>query len=395
MRHEAMTSRSVRAARLAVLAIFFLSGFGFGNWAVRIPAVQERLGLGEGLLGVALLGMAAGSLVSMPLAGGLISRLGSRRVVGATALAYSVMLPLLAVAPNLALLVTSLTLVGAATGSLDVSMNAQAVAVEKGLGRPIMSSFHAAFSLGGLAGAAAGGAVAAAGIGVAPHLAGVAALSLAAFVLAYGRMLPAGADRGEDGEPAFARPTRALAGLGVIAFCVLLGEGAMADWSAVYLSGTLGTGPGFAAAGFAAFSATMVAGRLLGDRLIARFGPAALVRAGGIVSAVGLGVSLAVAHPVAALVGFGCAGLGFSIIFPAALSAAGRAESTATGPAIAAVATAGYFGFLVGPPSIGFVAEVIGLGGALFIVVALSAAIVFLAGSVGRGYAKRKKRPEA
>jgi len=322
----------------------------------------------------------------MPRAGGLISRLGSRRVVGATALAYSVMLPLLAVAPNLALLVTSLTLVGAATGSLDVSMNAQAVAVEKGLGRPIMSSFHAAFSLGGLAGAAAG---------VAPHLAGVAAFSLAAFVLAYGRMLPAGADRGEDGEPAFARPTRALAGLGVIAFCVLLGEGAMADWSAVYLSGTLGTGPGFAAAGFAAFSATMVAGRLLGDRLIARFGPAALVRAGGIVSAVGLGVSLAVAHPVAALVGFGCAGLGFSIIFPAALSAAGRAESTATGPAIAAIATAGYFGFLVGPPSIGFVAEVIGLGGALFIVVALSAAIVFLAGSVGRGYAKRRKRPEA
>jgi MFS family permease len=379
VRHEAIDRRSLRAARLAVLAIFFLSGFGFGNWAVRIPAVQERLGLGEGLLGLALLGMAVGSLVSMPLAGGLISRLGSRRVVGATALAYSLMLPLLAVAPNLALLVASLALVGAATGSLDVSMNAQAVAVEKGLGHPIMSSFHAAFSLGGLAGAAAGGTVAAAGIGVAPHLTAVAGFSLVAFVFAYRLMLPAGVDRGEGGEPAFARPTRALAGLGIISFCVLLGEGAMADWSAVYLSGTLGTGPGLAAAGFAAFSATMVAGR------------AALVRAGGAVSAVGLGVSLAVAHPAAALVGFGCAGLGFSIVFPAALSAAGRAESA--GPAIAAVATAGYFGFLVGPPSIGFVAEAVGLGGALFIVVGLSAAIVLLAGSVGR--AKPKNRPEA
>src|SRR3712207_3891260 len=171
-----------------------------------------------------------------------------------------------------------------------------------------MSSFHAAFSFGGLAGATGGGVIAAWGIGVAPHLAGVAGVSLAAFVLAYGRMLPGGVDRGEGGEPAFARPTRALAGLGVISFCVLLGEGAMADWSAVYLNGTLGTGPAFAAAGFAAFSATMVAGRLLGDRLIARFGPVALVRAGGAVSAVGLGVSLAVAHPVAALVGFGCAG---------------------------------------------------------------------------------------
>jgi MFS family permease len=375
-----------------VLAVFFLSGFGFASWAVRIPAVQERLGLGEGLLGVALLGMSVGSLVSMPLVGGLVSWLGSRPVVGATALAYSLTLPLLAVAPSLALLLLALVLVGAATGSLDVSMNAQAVAVEKSLGRPIMSSFHAAFSLGGLAGAAVGGGVAAAGVGVAPHLAGVAGISLIAFVLAYGRMLPGGVDRGEGGEPAFARPTRALAGLGVISFCVLLGEGAMADWSAVYLNGTLGTGPGLAAAGFAAFSATMVAGRLLGDRLIARFGPVALVRGGGAVSAAGLGVSLVLAHPAAALVGFGCAGLGFSIIFPAALSAAGRAESTAAGPAIAAVATTGYFGFLVGPPSIGFAAELVGLGAALFIVVALSAAIVPLAGSIGRGQAQPDRR---
>ena len=392
MRSRSITGRSLWAARLAVFGIFFLNGFGFGSWAVRIPAVQERLDLGEGLLGLALLGMAAGSLVSMPLAGWLVSRLGSRHVVGATGLGFFLALPLLAVSPSLALLVLALAFAGASGGSLDVSMNAQAVAVEKGQGRPIMSSFHAAFSLGGLAGAAVGGVVAGWGVGVAPHLAGVSALSLAAFVLAYWRMLPADVDRGEGGEPAFARPTRALAGLGVISFCVLLGEGAMADWSAVYLNGTLGTGPGFAAAGFAAFSATMVAGRLLGDRVTARFGPVALVRAGGAVAAAGLGVSLAVAHPAAALVGFACAGLGFSIIFPTALSAAGRADGAATGPAIAAVATAGYFGFLVGPPSIGFVAEGVGLGGALFIVVALSAAIVVLAGSVGRGYGMKRGR---
>jgi MFS family permease len=217
------TERSVWRARLAVLGIFFLSGFGFASWAVRIPAVQGRLELGEGLLGVALLGMAAGSLVSMPFAGWLVSRLGSRPVVGATALAYCLALPLLAVAPSLALLVPALALVGSATGSLDVSMNAQAVTVEKALGLPIMSSFHASFSLGGLAGAAVGGAVAAWGVGVAPHLAGVAGLSLVSFAIAYGRMLPAGLDRGEGGDPAFARPTRALAGLGVISFCVLLG----------------------------------------------------------------------------------------------------------------------------------------------------------------------------
>ena len=377
---------------MAVLGIFFLNGFGFGSWAVRIPAVQEKLDLSEGLLGLALLGIAAGSLVSMPLAGGLVSRLGSRPVVGATGLGFFLALPLLAWSPSLAFLVPALAFAGASGGSLDVSMNAHAVAVEKVQGCPIMSSFHAAFSLGGLAGAAVGGAVAAWGVGVAPHLAGVSALSLAAFALAYLRMLPADEDRGESGGPAFARPTRALAGLGVISFCVLLGEGAMADWSAVYLKGTLGTGPGFAAAGFAAFSAAMVAGRLLGDRVTARFGPVALVRAGAAISAAGLGISLAVAHPAAALVGFACAGLGFSIIFPTALSAAGRTKDSATGPAIAAVATAGYFGFLVGPPSIGFVAEGVGLGGALFIVVALSAAIVVLAGSVGRGYGKKRGR---
>jgi predicted MFS family arabinose efflux permease len=295
-------------------------------------------------------------------------------------------LPLLGLAPSLVLLVAALAFAGASAGSLDVSMNAQAVTVERGYGRQIMSSFHAAFSLGGLAGAAAGGAAASLGVGVAPHLAGVAVLSAVFLVLAYRLMLPA--DGGEDRGPAFARPTRALAGLGVISFCVLLGEGAMADWSAVYLRGTLRTGPGSAAAGFAAFSAAMVAGRLLGDRFTARFGPAALVRAGAAVSAVGFGLSLAVARPAGALVGFGCAGLGFSIIFPVALSAAGRAKGAATGPAIAAVATAGYFGFLVGPPSIGFVAEAVGLGVALYIVVGLSAVIVVLAGSVGRGYAE-------
>jgi MFS family permease len=367
--HQSITERSTWTARVAVLGIFFLSGFGFASWAVRIPAVQEKLSLSEGLLGVALLSMAAGSLVSMPLAGWLVSRLGSRSVVGATALASYLALPLLALAPSLALLIVALAFAGASGGSLDVSMNAQAVAVEREHGRPIMSSFHAAFSLGGLAGAAAGGTAASLGVGVVPHLAGVAVLSMVPLVLAYRLMLPG--DGGESGGPAFARPTRALAGLGVISFCVLLGEGAMADWSAVYLKGTLGTGPGFAASGFAAFSAAMVAGRLLGDWLTAGFGPVALVRAGAAVSAVGLG---------------------FSIIFPVALSAAGRAKGTSTGPAIAAVATAGYFGFLVGPPSIGFVAEAVGLGVSLYIVVALSAAIVVLAGSVGRGYTKPKGR---
>ena len=373
------------AARVAVLGVFSVNGFVLANWFVRIPAIQQKLSLGEGLLGLALLGAAVGALICMPLTGALVSRFGSRRVVGATALllSFSVVLP--ALAPSLFWLVPALAMIGAANGALDVSMNSQAVAVEKRYGRPIMSSFHAAFSFGSLAGAVLGGLVASAGVQPLMHFSGVAILCSGASVVFYRRLLPDSADIAEDSAPAFARPNKALLGLGIISFCVLLGEGAMGDWSAVYLNNTLQTGPGFAAFGFAAFSLAMAFGRLFGDRVIERFGPARTVRLCAAIAAVGLGVSLAVGQQHVALVGFACAGIGFSIVFPAALSAAGRTKGMAPGPALAAVSTAGYTGFLVGPPAIGFAAELTGLGGALYIVVALSVATVLLAGAVGTG----------
>jgi MFS family permease len=248
-----------------------------------------------------------------------------------------------------------------------------------------MSSFHAAFSFGGIFGAVIGGLVAAAGVGAAPHLIWVGILAAVAFVPSYRALLPAAADRGgSETGPAFALPSRALLGLGVISFCVLLGEGAMSDWSAVYLDDALETGPALAAAGYAAFSFTMAFGRLFGDKLAEMFGPVPLVRACGAVAALGLGGALVIGHPLAALVGFACAGAGFSVVFPLALSATGRSGGISAGPALASVATAGYFGFLVGPPAIGFVAEALSLGGALFLVVFLSAAVAVLAPTVGR-----------
>ncbi|MGB3634351.1 MAG: MFS transporter [Rubrobacteraceae bacterium] len=373
------------ASRVAVLGVFSINGLVLGSWFVRIPAIQQELGLSEGLLGLALLAAAIGALASMPLTGALVSRFGSRRIVGVTSLVLSFSVVLPALAPGLLLLAPAVAVVGAANGALDVSMNSQAVAVEKRYGRPIMSSFHAAFSFGGLGGAVLGGLVASAGVEPLTHFSAVAVLCSFAAIVTYRQLLPDSADAAEDGAPAFARPTRALLGLGAISFCVLLGEGAMSDWSAVYLSGPLETGPGFAAAGYAAFSLTMALGRLFGDGLIARFGPARLVRLCGALAAIGLGVALAVAQPVVALVGFACAGIGFSIVFPAALSAAGRTKGMAPGPALAAVSTAGYTGFLIGPPAIGFAAEVFGLGGALYIVVALSGAVVLLAGAVKTG----------
>jgi MFS family permease len=371
----------LRTARAAVLAVFFTNGVVIGTWVVRIPAIKDRLSLSEGLLGVVLLGAAVGALVAMPVVGALVSRFGSRRIVGVSALALTVALLTPGLAPSLPLLVLAVALLGAANGGLDVAMNAQAVAVEQGYGRSIMSSFHAAWSFGGLGGAALGGLLASWGIGPLPHFSAVAVLATIAFVAAYGALLPSAADASEEGTPAFARPTRALLGLGIISFCVLLGEGAMGDWSAVYLDDTLRTGPGFAAAGYAAFSLSMAFGRLFGDRFTELLGPVTLVRTCGAIAAVGLGIALAAAQPLVALAGFACAGAGFSIVFPTALSAAGRTGGP-TGPALAAVTTAAYTGFLVGPPFIGFLAELTGLGYSLYLVVALSTAVIILAGAV-------------
>lgn len=383
---------AVRAARVSTGAVFFLNGAGMANWVVRIPAIQERLGLGTGRLGVALLGVAAGALVAMPLAGRLVARHGSRPVTRVAALVFAGALALPALAPTFALLAAALVALGAANGALDVAMNAQAVAVEREYerlhGRPIMASFHALFSFGGLAGAAAGGVLAARGVGAPSHLAMTALAVGIAMSGVAGGMLPAATDAAPGG-PAFARPTRALAALGVVAFCVLFGEGAMADWSAVYLRDVTGAGPGLAAAGYATFSLAMASGRAVGDGLTVRLGPARLVRLGGALAALGLGVALLVARPWAAVAGFGAVGAGLSIVFPTVLTAAGRLPGGAPSAAIAAVSTVGYTGFLAGPPVIGFVAEATSLRGGLALVVAMGAVIAALAGVLGGMRARR------
>lgn len=280
-----------RTARLAVVGMFFANGTVFGNWIARIPDVQEGLGIGEGVLGLALLGAAVGALAAMPAAGWLVSRLGSRPVTAVSAVVFCSFLPLLAFAPNALSLGLALVLFGAGNGMMDVSMNSQAAAVERRYGRSIMSSFHAMFSFGGLAGAGMGGLAASLGTGVVPHFLGVAAAFVVVVLLVGRWLLPAAEDATASG-PAFARPTRALALLGFVAFCALLAEGAMADWSAVYLRGTLEAGPGMGAAGFAAFSLAMAVGRLSGDRFIERFGAVAVLRAGGLLAVSGLGLAL-------------------------------------------------------------------------------------------------------
>jgi MFS family permease len=368
-----------RRARGAVTAIFFLNGLLFGSWAARIPAVRDRLVLSDGELGLALAFLPLGAIVAMPLAGALAARAGSRRATRAAFTLTCVVTAVVALAPSLAALALLALAFGIGMGSLDVSMNVHGVTVERRYGRPILSGFHAAFSLGGLAGGALGALAAGAGLDVRAHLALVAAGAALVGLTWSRRFLPGSADAAARHDPVFARPPRRLWALGALAFACLLIEGASADWSGVYIKDELGTGPALAALGFTAFSVTMTAGRLIGDRIVMRAGAVRLVRAGGLVAALGFGAALVASAPAAALVGFACLGAGMSSVIPIVFRAAGQVPGLASGISLSAVSTIGYFGFVVGPPVIGGIAELVGLPGALGVLVALATAVAALA----------------
>lgn len=365
---EGRSEPSASAARLGVSAIFFINGFAFASWVPHIPTVQARLGLSAGQLGMALLAVAAGALVAMPLAGALVARFGSRAITLASSLLFCPLVALPVNAPSLSWLAGLLGAFGAVNGAMDVAMNAHAVTVERKLGRTVMSSFHALYSLGGLAGS--GSAILLLSWGITPsvHMACAGALGLLVILASARVLLPGSADEGGSAH-AFALPRGPLLLLGLLTFFVLMSEGAMADWSAVYLLHSLKSEAGLAGAGYAVFSLAMATGRLTGDKLVMTFGPERLVRLGGALAAGGLGGALLLHHSVAALVGFGCVGLGLSNLIPVLFSAAGRLQGHGPGVAIAAVSTTGYGGFLAGPPLVGFLADHIGLPGALGLLV--------------------------
>jgi MFS family permease len=285
----------------------------------------------------------------------------------------------IALAPSLPALCLLAFFYGASMGSLDVTMNAHGVAVERRYGRAILASFHAAFSIGGLAGGAIGAFCAAIDLDVRAQLAIVAIISAAVGLTWSRRFLGGDADAVGHAEPLFVRPPRRLLALGALAFACLLIEGASADWSAVYLRDELGTTAAVAAIGFTAFSITMTLGRIFGDRLVDRFGPEAIVRAGGSVAAIGFGLALVAAAPVPAVLGFACLGAGMSGVVPIVFRAAGHVPGMTAGVGLAAVSSTGYLGFLVGPPTIGGLAELTGLPTALGVLVALAAAVALLA----------------
>jgi MFS family permease len=369
----------LRAARLAVSVVFFASGSAYGSFGARIPALKEKLDASDSELGLVLFAGSAGAIVVLPLAGWLSSRVGSRRVTRAALLGVALSLPLLALAPSLLVLALAFFAFGAVASALDLGMNAHAVAVETRYERPIFSSFHASWSLGALAGAGAGGAAAAFGVSPLAQFSAAAVVVAGIFAWSAGGLLPRETDSRTPGR-VFGRPSPALLALAALAFAGLLAEGAATDWSAVYLHESVGTGESLAAAGFAAFAATMTLGRVVGDRLTQAWGPVALTRRAGLLAAGGMALALLFGNAVTGVIGFACLGAGLATIVPTVFRAAGLRAAT-PGAGIAAVSTVGYTAFLVGPPAIGFLSEAVGLRAALGVVVLLAALIPVLAGA--------------
>jgi len=374
---------TIRRSRLAAALLFLLYGTLIGTWTARIPAVKQQLGLGDGRLSIALIGLALGAVTGMQLAGRLVDRYGTRRVMIPAALVDGCLLLPVAAAPSLATLAVALAGFGVVHGVLNIAMNARGVEIEGAAGRPIMSSFHAVYSIGGFLGAVLGGVAAWAGVGPLGTFAVVAVLGAAlAWCASRWSTLVAG-----PRAPAAGTRTRAVAPagvltLGLLALCALVGEGAAADWSTVYLRDSLDSSEGFAAAAFAAFFVAMTAGRLTGDRLAARHGAVRLVRGCGLLAAAGLGAALLVGHPVAGVIGFGCLGAGLSCVAPQVFSAAGHRHPHRPAQAIARVASIGWLGFFAGPVLIGGAAQAFGLPVALAVPVALALLVALAAGAL-------------
>ncbi len=483
--------KELRHARLAVSAYFFLVGAVTATWTARIPAVKDQVDLTDGTLSIALLAVAAGAVVAMRIAGGLVDRVGAVRVVLPSGVLLCAALVGPALSRDLATLCAALFAFGAAHGLVDVAMNVNASHLQHAYGRPIMTSIHAAFSIGGLCGAVLGGLTAHAGISPTATFTALAVPGAAVMALSARRLFPDAvadaaavpvskpvsdptpapaqdtaaapkhaestpgaavaeegpraeetpkaeegtepegapelegasdaesapeAEKGPDHEDGLASdesrasetlesedapasetskseddpasevvpaPKRRWDGrvalLGLLALFCLLGEGAMADWSAVYLHDDLDTSHSLAAYGYAAFSIAMAVGRLVGDRVTARMGAAALVRLCGLLAGCGLAAGLAAEQAWAAIAGFGLFGLGLSAIVPTIFTAVASRGGNNTGRDLARVSSIGYLGFLVGPAAIGAVAHLTGLRTALAVPAALAVLIALAA----------------
>ena len=395
---------TTRTQRAATVAVFVSHGLLFASWSAHIPQVKQHIGLTDGSLGLALLGAPVGSVAAMLVVARVLPVLGSKRMVQISLLGYCFAGPLVGLAGSLPALFAALFAWGAFQGTLDVSMNTQAVTVERAAGRPLMSGFHASWSIGAFAGAGIGALGVAARLSLTPQLLVLAVPVLLVAGCLTTRMLqdPAESARTHKGvtgrnrgnrHPASRVPvrlSRPVLILGAIAFASMLCEGASADWASVYLRGSIHVGAAVAGLGYTAFALAMVIVRLSGNRLLRRFRRERLLPALAAAATAGFAAGLLAHRSAAVIAGFGCLGIGLALVIPTVNSAAGRLPGVSSGTAIAMVSAWGWAGFVFGPPIIGQLASATSLTVALSVLPVLTACIV---AGAARAHALRSQSP--
>ena len=361
-----------RLEQMSTRIAFFIAGFGLAAWAPLVPYAKARAGLDEATLGLLLLCLGAGSILAMPISGILATRFGCRRVLIGGTLLICLALPLLATASSLALLIATLFVFGAGLGAVDSTVNLQAVIVERASGRNMMSGFHGLFSVGGIAGAAGVSALLALGLSPLWAIVVVIVLILAALLKAAPHLLAYGS---ESTGPAFAVPHGVVLFIGLLCFTVFLAEGAMLDWSAVFLTTEKNIGEAYAGLGYAAFALTMTAGRLMGDTIVKRLGARRVIVLGGMFAAAGMALATLGTGWEVALLGYALVGVGCSNIVPVLYTAVGKQTVMPENIAVPAITTLGYAGILAGPAAIGFIAHASSLSIAFLLITAMLMAV--------------------
>ena len=367
-----MHSADRPATRLATRLAFLVAGFGIACWAPLVPLAKARLAVDDGILGLLLLSLGIGSVVAMLLTGVLSARYGSKPIIVAGGLGLALLLPLLAIASLPVTLALALLAFGAALGSIDVAMNIHAVEVERAAGRPLMSGFHALFSIGGFIGSALMTALLSLQLGAFACSLICSVLMLLATVAAWPRLLRSA--QAQTG-PLFVLPRGTVLLLALLGAITFLVEGAMLDWGALLIIGADLVTDAQGGTGYIVFSIAMTAGRLAGDAVVARIGDRAALFCGSLLAIAGFIVLLLAPFAAVAMTGFLLIGLGSSNLVPILFRRAAKQTTMPVGLAVAAITTAGYAGILIGPAGVGFVAHVAGLPTAFWILAALMALV--------------------
>jgi MFS family permease len=359
---------SKRTLRIAVGAMFFMTGLCFASWASRIATIQQNLNLSDAALGGVLFAMPVGLMCSLPFSGWVITKIGSRKLLIGALITYSSCLVTLGLAQNTLQLIICLMLFGFASNAVNISVNTQAVAAEKLYQKPILASFHGIWSLAGFTGAGIGTFMIGKNIIPFYHFGIVFIIIIITIALVSGYLKN---DKVTSSGPVFVMPDSSLIKLGVIAFCSLICEGAMFDWSVIYFKKVVLAHGAWMGAGYTAFMLTMASGRFVADWFAHRFGLKRTLQISGVLTAIGLLIAVIFPYLFTALAGFLLVGFGVSSVVPLVYSAAGRSKTMSPGVALAAVSTIGFMGFLIGPPVIGFIAGLASLRASFTLIAAM------------------------